>query len=316
MRLTPRLAFCLTSAFYGLVSACAAAALDLPGAASETARQSELTSAEPFPTGPYQGADTPRIMAEGDVERVAYRVTGTSLTSRQLITPLRSQLESEGFQTLFSCADTVCGGFDFRYQLDVLPEPAMHVDLSDYEYLVAEHADGRVVALLTSHAPGAGFVQISTVTPSDAPPLELTTPSQTNLTQSLRPSPATGDLVTRLEARGRVVLDDLAFDTGSATLGTGPFTSLQNLAAYLTSHPDVRIILVGHTDNTGALESNTNLSRQRAQAVRQRLINTYGVPSGQISADGIGYLAPRVSNATPEGREQNRRVEAVIASTQ
>ncbi|WP_417263437.1 OmpA family protein [Celeribacter sp.] len=313
MKLTPRLAFFLTSACLGMSSG--ASALDLPGAASETARQSELASAEPFPTGVYKGEDTPRIMAEGDVERVAYRVTGTSLTSHQLITPLRSQLEAEGFQTLFACADTVCGGFDFRYQLDVLPEPAMHVDLSDYQYLVAEHADGRVASLLTSHAPGAGFVQISTVTPSDAPPVELTTPSQTDFTQSLRPS-ATGDLVTRLEARGRVVLDDLTFDTGSATLGEGPFTSLQTLAGYLASHPEARIILVGHTDNTGSLDSNTGLSRQRAQAVRQRLITTYGVPSGQISADGIGYLAPRVSNSTPEGREQNRRVEAVIASTQ
>ena len=313
MKLIPRLAFCLISACLGASSG--ASALDLPGAATVTARQSELASAEPFPTGAYQNEDTPRLMAEGDVELVAYRVTGTSLTSYRLIAPLRRQLEAEGFQILFACADKDCGGFDFRYQLDVLPEPAMHVDLSDYQYLVAEHADGRVVALLTSHAPGAGFVQISTVTPSDAPPLELTTPSSTDLTQSLRPA-ASGDLASRLEARGRVVLDDLAFDTGSATLGEGPFASLQNLANYLTTRPEMRIVLVGHTDNVGSLDSNTGLSRQRAQAVRQRLITTYGVPTGQISADGIGYLAPRVSNATPEGREQNRRVEAVIASTQ
>jgi len=319
MTFSLRLALCLPTIFCGLLCAGHAQArdlfgLELPGAASETGRHSEAASAEPFPVRAYQGVDTPRIMAEGDIERVAYRLSGTSLTSHQMISALREQLEAQGFDILFSCADTVCGGFDFRYLLDLLPEPAMHVDLGDYQYLVAQDDSERVVSVLTSRAPTSGFVQITTVVPSDAPPVELTQPDSTDVLPQL--AQPTGALATQLESRGRVVLGDLAFDTGAATLGAGPFASLQSLASYLMTHPEVRIVLVGHTDNVGALDSNTALSRKRAQSVRQRLISRYGVSSAQISAEGIGYLAPLVSNSSEDGREQNRRVEAVIASTQ
>ncbi|WP_460272716.1 OmpA family protein [Celeribacter sp. ULVN23_4] len=290
----------------------AASALDMPGAANETERREELSSAEPFPTGPFQGANTPRMMAEGDITQVAYKLMGTSLTSYQMIEPLRAQLEEDGFTTRFACADRDCGGFDFRYLLDLLPEPSMHVDLGDFQYLLAEHKDGRTVSVLCSKARDAGYIQISTVIPSDTPEVTLQAPSQpeTPLTTSAN----TEDLISRLETRGRVVLDDLTFETGASNLGEGPFASLRKLAEFLKTHPEISIALVGHTDNTGGLESNTTLSRKRAEAVRQRLIQNYEIAPAQITAQGIGYLAPRTSNATAEGREKNRRVEAVIAS--
>jgi OOP family OmpA-OmpF porin len=71
---------------------------------------------------------------------------------------------------------------------------------------------------------------------------------------------------------------------------------------------------VGHTDAQGGLETNIRLSRARAQAVRRYLIEELDVAPAQVEAEGIGYLAPRESNATPEGREANRRVEVVIAT--
>ncbi|ATG48648.1 OmpA family protein [Celeribacter ethanolicus] len=296
-----------------LILAGAASALDLPGAASETDRREEFSSAQPFPSGAFQGTETPRIMAEGDIEQVAYKLNGTSLTSYQMIEPLRTQLEQDGFTTLYACADTECGGFDFRYLLDLLPEPAMHVDLGDFQYLLSTHADGRFVSVLSSKARDAGYLQISTVIPSDAPEVELHAPSAPDAGVM---SSTSEDLIARLETRGRVVLEDLTFETGASNLGEGPFASLRRLSEYLKTHPEVRIALVGHTDTVGGLEGNTALSRKRAEAVRQRLIQSYDIAPGQLSAEGIGYLAPRTSNATEEGREKNRRVEAVIASTQ
>ena len=70
--------------------------------------------------------------------------------------------------------------------------------------------------------------------------------------------------------------------------------------------------LVGHTDDTGALQANVAVSTRRAEAVRARLIETYGVAANRIEAQGAGYMAPITSNATPEGRDINRRVEAVL----
>jgi OOP family OmpA-OmpF porin len=65
----------------------------------------------------------------------------------------------------------------------------------------------------------------------------------------------------------------------------------------------------------GTLENNIALSRARAEAVRQHLVEALGVDPAQVSATGIGYLAPRATNATAAGREANRRVEAVLLAS-
>ncbi|MEM9127449.1 MAG: OmpA family protein, partial [Pseudomonadota bacterium] len=88
--------------------------------------------------------------------------------------------------------------------------------------------------------------------------------------------------------------------------------SLTLLSRFLADNPDTRLALVGHTDDTGALQANISISTRRAQAVRARLIEAHGVAADRIEAQGVGYLAPLTSNATPEGRDLNRRVEAVL----
>ncbi|MFN3845176.1 MAG: OmpA family protein, partial [Paracoccaceae bacterium] len=66
---------------------------------------------------------------------------------------------------------------------------------------------------------------------------------------------------------------------------------------------------------SGGLEGNIALSRKRAEAVRQYLIKEHGIPAKQLEAQGVGYLAPRASNQTDDGREKNRRVEVMVTST-
>ena len=73
---------------------------------------------------------------------------------------------------------------------------------------------------------------------------------------------------------------------------------------------------MGHTDTVGGLEANVALSRRRAASVRDRLIERHGVPAEQLEAHGTGYLAPVAPNTTAEGREANRRVEAVLLETE
>jgi OOP family OmpA-OmpF porin len=75
------------------------------------------------------------------------------------------------------------------------------------------------------------------------------------------------------------------------------------------------VALVGHTDALGSLAGNTDLSRARAVSVRERLIAEYAVPAAQLTAEGVGYLAPRATNQTEDGRARNRRVEAIVTST-
>jgi len=94
------------------------------------------------------------------------------------------------------------------------------------------------------------------------------------------------------------------------------FTSLTELADYLKANPEKRVALVGHTDAEGSLAGNISLSKRRAASVMDRLINDLGVNPGQLEAEGIGYLAPIASNQTDDGRTRNRRVEAILVSTE
>lgn len=292
--------------------------LDLPANMVRTAEREEVASLQPLPSGAFTGTETQFLAAEGHVVHTAYSIASTSLTPFQLIAPLKAQLEAQGYKSVFACADTVCGGFDFRYLLDVLPEPHMHVDLGDFQYLLAKDTQGGIVAIVTSRARTAGFVHVTQISPEDEnTPLSVTT-SSTNVPADVDTTLITqnlGSVARDLTLHGSVPLDDLAFKTVSSQLGDGPFETLQTLAHFLSQNPDARIILVGHTDAVGSLAGNIALSRKRATSVLIRLVNAHGVNTRQVSADGIGYLAPRANNTTLEGREKNRRVEAVLAST-
>ena len=77
--------------------------------------------------------------------------------------------------------------------------------------------------------------------------------------------------------------------------------------------PDLKVAVVGHTDNVGSYESNLDLSKRRADAVVAELVSTYGIDNGRLFAAGASFLAPIASNETEDGRALNRRVELVRA---
>lgn len=107
---------------------------------------------------------------------------------------------------------------------------------------------------------------------------------------------------------------DILFETESAALRPDLQSDLRAVAANLQQFPDTRVQVVGHADNTGSAAFNQDLSARRAQSVAATLAGA-GVNPGRISAIGRGEDAPIASNLTPEGRQQNRRVEIVIIPT-
>ena len=299
------------------VPAKAAPLLEMPAPATVIGGWSQSPSTLRLPIGPFAKGSLPMQDLAGAVAQRAYRMDNQRLTTLQLLSPLVAQLEAAGFTTLFDCEAQACGGFDFRYGMQVLPEPQMHVDLGDFRYVLAERlgeAGGEVVALLVSRSADQGFVQVTTVTAGSGhamllEPFGQSTP-QTDVA-ALAPAPPL-DLAGQLVAGGAVALEDLVFASGKAVLQKGDYPSLSQLAAWLSAHPDRRVTLVGHTDASGALTANITLSRQRAQSVRDFLLKHYGAKADQIEAQGAGYLAPRASNETPQGRALNRRVEVLL----
>jgi len=108
---------------------------------------------------------------------------------------------------------------------------------------------------------------------------------------------------------------DLLFDSGSSSLSPGAYSRLDQLADTLNRYPEENVIVKGHTDSNGSEAANLTLSDQRADAVRRYLISK-GIASSRIEAVGLGESQPLVTNSTPEGRQQNRRVEIELRPNQ
>lgn len=294
-----------------LVAASASALeLSLPGNARPTAEVVTDPDSYALPTGPFAVGRVPVQQVEGRVSRQAWRIGGQDMTTLQLLAPLRAQLAEAGYDVIFECADADCGGFDFRFETDVLPAPAMYVSLTDFRFVAAQRGTGDHLSLLVSRTGNAGFVQLVRVT---EPGLDADLPEITAL---VRPMTGDGDLAQDLLVRGHAVLTDLEFATGTSELSDGSYATLDALAAFLRANPEARIALVGHTDAVGRLDGNITLSKRRAQAVLERLAGLHGVARDRMVAEGMGYLSPVAPNATPEGREANRRVEVVMLNTE
>jgi len=105
-----------------------------------------------------------------------------------------------------------------------------------------------------------------------------------------------------------VTLTNINFEFDSAKLTRSSESSLDRIADSLKSQTDFRVEVAGHTDSVGAAEYNEQLSQERAESVRQYLLNR-GVDPSRVTARGYGELNPVASNETESGRAMNRRVE-------
>lgn len=250
-----------------------------------------------LPLAAWTETGFPTETVEGRVVRTAWRSTQPEgFTTLSILKPIRDALVADGWTLRFDCDTHDCGGYDFRYAVDSFPEPEMHVDLGDFRYASAVKGEARI-GVMVSRTPDLGFVEVVEVTPSADGPPTRPAPMPDPETQP----PAAFDRAT--------VLEGLEFASGTATLDAAQ-PVLEPLLDWLEANPDRRVTLVGHTDDAGTLEANIAVSRERAQSVRDWLL-ARGINAARLQAEGVGYLAPRDTNTTEEGRARNRRVEVV-----
>jgi outer membrane protein OmpA-like peptidoglycan-associated protein len=120
-------------------------------------------------------------------------------------------------------------------------------------------------------------------------------------------------LPTTDTARGlQVNMGDVLFDTGKYNLRMPAQLGLAKLSGIVLSHPGLKLAIEGYTDTTGSAAFNQTLSEQRANAVRDYLVQQ-GLDPASVTAQGFGPANPVASNDTPQGRQQNRRVEIIIS---
>ncbi len=144
-------------------------------------------------------------------------------------------------------------------------------------------------------------------------PKKPTTP--TKKTEPEKPQPLQTDTIKygdiEVEKEQPIVLDNLLFEFSTANIIESSKSSLEMLLGMMQTHTQVKIEIIGHTDNVGSDSFNQRLSEQRAEAVRDYLVEN-GISADRITTSGRGATQPIDTNLTDEGRQKNRRVEFVI----
>jgi OOP family OmpA-OmpF porin len=105
---------------------------------------------------------------------------------------------------------------------------------------------------------------------------------------------------------------NVEFDTDKAIVKDKYYDDIKRVADFMKQYPDSTAAIEGHTDNVDTAEYNQKLSESRANSVRQYIIDKFGIDSSRLTAAGYGLSRPIASNDTEEGRQKNRRVEAVL----
>lgn len=286
-----------------------------PEGAVLTARSDRPFDSYALPVAPYT-PDTPGVRdIAGRVVWSGFRLNDTLASTADIMQGYRARLAGLGFQPLLDCANAGCGGFDFRFAVQLLPPPAMLVDTADFAQYSGRRSEAggaeTFVSILVSRLLGNVHVQTVVVAPSAAGTAIVPTPVPAEEGRQVMLAQDEAMLLEQINAAGHVSVQGLIFETGGATLSPGSAPALDILAQFLMRNQDLSVVIVGHSDNQGSLEANIALSKRRAESVRDALVER-GVTSARLDAQGVGYLAPVASNATDDGRAVNRRVELVL----
>ncbi len=239
--------------------------------------------------------------AAGEAWRFAYRLPASSGPAKA-VAVYEKRLREMGFQLLYRC-DRQGYGF-YNYLRRETGEPKWGRALGDlYCRVMRGELEGRptVVAVygygLGRREPREPYLRLYLV--SKAPlddRLEVVTAEK---------------MAEEMGANGRVALYGILFDTDSARLEEESRETIAEIARFLEANPEVRVYVVGHTDNTGGYAYNVDLSERRAASVVRSLVEEHGIAKTRLQAVGVGPVAPVASNASEEGRARNRRVELV-----
>jgi len=119
------------------------------------------------------------------------------------------------------------------------------------------------------------------------------------------------DTRNKLITEGRLVTYGIYFDINKDVVKPESYATLKEIAAALTDNPGVRVRIIGHTDSDGADAANLDLSKRRAESVKNELVKSFSIDASRIETDGMGETKPIAPNDTPVNKALNRRVEFV-----
>jgi outer membrane protein OmpA-like peptidoglycan-associated protein len=301
--------------FFTGIQAFAEVEISFSGVSTETFSEEQLSVSYDLPVGPFQNGVIESLQVRGSMLKKAWEITKTIETVDSLSENLRKQLKKSGFEILYECNSKSCGGFDFRFNTVILPDPEMHIDLGSFKFFSGRSLSKtprEFVSCIVSRGGESLFVQLFFI--GDEAVSNLKIKSLNKVSESVEGSSSSfrGTIKELLDLNGSAILSDVIFKAGSSELIEGEYLSLVDLAKYLKQNKGIKIALVGHTDAEGDLAKNIELSKDRAEIVKKKLISKFNVKEERLDFHGIGFLSPRSSNSNAKGRSDNRRVEVIV----
>jgi OmpA-OmpF porin, OOP family len=118
-------------------------------------------------------------------------------------------------------------------------------------------------------------------------------------------------MANSIKESGKVAVYGIYFDSGKSVLKPESQPTMEEISKLLKSDPNLKLYVVGHTDNTGTFDANIKLSVDRATAVVNALVSQFSVNTARLKACGDGPTSPVATNDTEAGKALNRRVELV-----
>jgi OOP family OmpA-OmpF porin len=156
------------------------------------------------------------------------------------------------------------------------------------------------------------WIHIGTSAITAVNPYTLNIVQKADMVQDVVANPEVAEAFAKeIGEKGKVAIYGIHFDTNKTEIKPDSETALKEVSKLLSQNPNLKLYIVGHTDNVGEFSYNMKLSQARAESVVKELTTKYGVASGRVMPYGVGPLSPVASNKTEEGRAKNRRVELI-----
>jgi OOP family OmpA-OmpF porin len=251
------------------------------------------------------------LAVEGKITQIAYAVPpGKSIL--EIFRNYEQALSRAGFKTLFTCArGRGCGAFLLTDLAAPLINKRRGYDKVLIDTLFASDDDVRHLTTSLTRASGDVYVTVTTGQKANQPPGVLVQVVETKAMQTGQVDVNAQAIAAALQSEGKIALYGILFDTDKATVKPESKPTLVEMAKFLTANPAVKVYIVGHTDNTGSVARNVELSQQRADAVVKALSTEHGIAAARLAAKGLASYAPVANNRDEMGRAKNRRVELV-----
>lgn len=265
-----------------------------------------------LPNQPVDDEKTAKgLNLEGKVTRISYTIGGNKSTL-EVERNYLDALQKGGFQILFRCTQEQCGkSGGNQFQSLVINSNRVRQSGVGQAQFGDKH---RTILAKLPRASGDAYVFLHIMDDLASNKRTLVyeevvevKPMQTGQVKVVDSSA----MQKGLAATGKVALYGLYFDTDKAQVKPESKAQLDEMAKLLTANPNLKVYIVGHTDNQGQFAHNVDLSQKRADAVAQTLATTYRIAPGRLVAKGVASLSPVASNGDEAGRTQNRRVELV-----